>query len=323
MGATKSTQHFIISYGPAGSGKGHIVDNEMFKILKCLYPGTNFHDKYTYMALIDDYVESDEEFRNESLNIVLNYIKTHNIPIDQADTIDKMEKLFTDDQLNDIAKEIDDLYSKVRNDNKHMDLKTGKMKSYNDINTEKMISHLEKNNNVVLETTGERSFRWLWNSPELLQNKDHVVVTLIYPWVEKNDIITSAKLRFFKTLMNIKNNNFKLTPELKPPRIPNLKDLDASIDVIQNNFARCLIEDVKYEHVDNVIFWNNSYLQKEPTSFILAPKLSPEEKYIEKCHCITNCDKLKKLLIKIAEENHIMSKELRDKLIIWLDKRCG
>ena len=67
-------QHFIITFGPAGSGKGHIIENEIEDVLNCLYQQEiNLNNpNQTYMALVDNLVENDEIYRKESYKIFIN-----------------------------------------------------------------------------------------------------------------------------------------------------------------------------------------------------------------------------------------------------------
>ena len=53
-----SMPHFIVTYGPAGSGKGHIRDKYL-SYLRDIHD-VSFNETNTFEANIDSYVEKDE-----------------------------------------------------------------------------------------------------------------------------------------------------------------------------------------------------------------------------------------------------------------------
>ena len=67
-----SMPHFIVTYGPAGSGKGHIRDKYL-SYLRDIHR-VPFNETDTFEANIDSYVEKDERYIQRSIEATQEFI---------------------------------------------------------------------------------------------------------------------------------------------------------------------------------------------------------------------------------------------------------
>ena len=67
--------HFIVTYGPAGSGKGHIRDKYLSYLRNIHIHDVSFNETNTFEANIDSYVEKDERYIQRSIEATQEFIK--------------------------------------------------------------------------------------------------------------------------------------------------------------------------------------------------------------------------------------------------------
>jgi len=271
---------FLITIGAAGSGKGFIMQNLM-NFIASQYSDVKDTTNLNY-ARIDDYIELDENFIKESLNIVIkgilpdqdltNYVKTLK---NMNNTSNEINNYLTTNQLSNNLSKLENLadsFSKIYFQTRK------KYDKINDLNLNKWINARE---NIVFETTGQSKFDWIFehtplNDPDVL--KDYIVI-VVYPYVSKDIILSRALNRFIvrvndaidlgnimetttpenqnfiQYVNNIKHGNKINNIKPEAPRLPKLitgeYPLLNSIPAIQDNIADYIINCAQTQ--DNVI----------------------------------------------------------------------
>lgn len=257
---------FLITIGAAGSGKGYVMPSLM-KFINEQYQNVRDTNKLKY-ARIDDYIEIDKTFVEESLNHVIksilpdqelvNYVKSlnnMNVSMDEINNYLNTSQLTTNlAKLENLSSEFTKIYFSAR-------------KNYDAINDRNLNLWISKRKNIVFETTGQSNFDWIFsntalNDPNVL--KDYIVI-LIYPYVNKELILARALNRFISRVNdvinlggftsgttnqepkyniyvnNITHGNLMNNKKVEAPRLPTLitgqYSLLNSIPVIQNNIA--------------------------------------------------------------------------------------
>ena len=261
-------QHFIITYGPAGSGKGYIKKSYLQKLAD-KYPGSDFSEDNTFIAEIDSMVEEDEEYIYGATQIMCKFFE------DCAKTITSSESLgrFLDSVLlkwNDepcsgttLSKSLTQLYFEIR-------------RKYNSQNDKGITKAMKDGKNVIFETTGQNPnpLDWLWrcdwNAP-LCKNTNYIVC-IVFPIVDDEEILNRAKSRFKSRVMQAYKcfkgcstsigareyekaySCMRQLEKFIPPRLPDLEELRRLIPNIQDN----LVPYIKNAEIHNIVMVNNN-----------------------------------------------------------------
>lgn len=190
---------FIITYGPAGSGKGFIEDTFIKKINHHLGDKINLvSSDQLHRMQIDTYVENDRNFAYPSINHVNSMFTISelcNINIDNAinNIINGDEK--KEIKLNQASNELTSLYFKIRD-------------MYNNKNDDELKKALKDGKNIIYETTGVVPIDWLFTEPDFLTFEilQKYYVVIVYPFVDSKKIIFRAVKRFIKRSISILEN---------------------------------------------------------------------------------------------------------------------
>lgn len=327
---------FIITFGPAGSGKGYIMD-ALEKYLK------NDNDikmplDYKY-ARIDDFIEVDKEYVKNSIDETINIFSDEHLTnyIDNMGDINncitEIDNFLTNNKM---SQELELLENKSLNYVKiYMDTR----RKYNgtvDANINLWLSNRE---HIIFETTGQNNFDWLYEYT-LLSNKDvknDYKILLIYPYVETKIILARALNRFTTRVNMAKNvgkinsitdtqdenyiqyiNNIVTKTKInnilpESPRLPTLVSgnysIFYSINNIQNNIANYLNQCENDDKVNIILLYDN--MQQEP---ILSVELK-----CKKIHFANSCLLLPEFNKKYG--NHLTT-NLKD-AIIYIINHCN
>ena len=327
--------HLIISWGPPGSGKGHLLFdsyNEKTKdpsiigqIMDCLYnTKTNLHDKNkTTRGLIDNLVELSRNYRRGSWEILQKYkqkFMPKNAPM--STLIDHMHGR----DLDDLADELSALYMFVRYEKTIRIKSQSDLISKDDMVTENLKLAMKENKNAVLEMTGLNLYTWIYTWLFDTKNIDRqkTIITLVYPWVNKKHIVKATLNRLKKKIIEIEeyiqkysfdeyyNANSDESKELGAVRLPNLSELPVNVEKTQENFAKLLEKDCGGD-VDNIIMYDNNHGAGYKTTFLFSPKIERENKIKdirEKCQIVNNKQKLKNLFRTFPFMNAVLKKQL-------------
>jgi hypothetical protein len=259
----KLIQHFIITFGPAGSGKGHIIENEIEDVLNCLYQQeiNLSNPKQTYMALVDNLIENDETYRRESYKIFINsyYYKKGQKPRTKTGKITK--------NFQNLSENLSKLYFNIR-------------KKYDKINDNAITKALKNKKNIILETTGQNQLDWIWSWLFKDYKLNEIpIITIVYPWKTRKGIIDGIITRFETQVNEIekyieKNSkeNFFQNKKIKPIRLPNLAQLRDNIPIIEQNFAKIIGQNMS--KIENILIYDNNYELNKNSIFLFGPKLT-------------------------------------------------
>jgi len=321
---------FIITFGPAGSGKGYIEEyykNEIYNKYKNILRHDNFNP---YYALIDDYIEKDYDYNYKSIEYCRNNIEkirqtfmsdNNNNNINLAENIIKgnhSEKI-------DLANEIGDDLGKI-----YFDVK----KKYNATNDNMININLAKRNDIVYETTGNNKFDWIFEETHLKYDyvRNSYIIIIVYPFVRISKILERACSRFIKRVDKIDYNNISdndslssfvqqnfLLEDFLPPRLPKLSgdnSLYGSIKNIQDNISDYMIKCATgTSNVNEIMLYDNN---NQPVLSIYN-KCDSGEYVINKCANIKSFlennkgniyPNLQNTINKICVENKIYSENM-------------
>lgn len=256
---------FIITIGPAGSGKSSII-GKLMKYINKYYHNIN-PDNYE-SASIDDHVEKDENYIRDISNTIVNDIFLDNDIKDYV--IKNSHKQNSDieienyinnhkagiDSLNSITQKMTNIYMEIR-------------KGYYDTNNNNLKNWINERKNIIFETTGQNSLDWLFDGDFFTKdNIDDYLIIMAYPYVEKKEILSRALNRFAKRVKFIYDNYYhngifdveeyirdvtnKRTINnirTEPPRLPFIfygtNPLTLSVDAIQNNIIGIMKKCIK------------------------------------------------------------------------------
>lgn len=286
--------HFIITYGPAGSGKGY-VRQYFIEELNKLYPDQIIQSDNIFEAEIDQYIEADDEYKKMVLKIMCDYFTTC------ANDYVKGQGTFTQHlrnklqspgecNVNILARQLQTAYMAIR-------------AKYNYILDNDLKKAVEENKkDIVFETTGTygtNPLDWLWHCPKETDDKpwkgplckQKQNITIVFPFVKANLIIEQALSRFITAIMSwykcLKNCQMDLHEknfsgflsclseqnQAVTPRVPDLEQLEKLIPNAQTN----LIPYITNNMIDNIIIFNNDRSLQKPT--VIALKSNKTCKY--------------------------------------------
>lgn len=214
---------FIIMMGPPGSGKGFLMEY----IIRYLNKELNINIDDAKKTIIDDLIEQDDDFIIKTSEFIKKYWsidEINNLKSNILDTIDSIVHNKPNELLNKLEKTSDEL-SKIYFETR---------KKYDNQNDNNIKKHLSMKNNIIFETTGQNNFDWLYDKFITKEIRRNYSITLVYPYVNRPDILIQAINRF------IVQSNKILTGTDTWVRLPNIKLLYNSIDIIQQNFVSLL-----------------------------------------------------------------------------------
>ena len=218
--------HLIVTYGPAGSGKGFLRQNYQ-EWLEAIY-GPILGQ--IVQLEIDNYVEKDETYIEKATEITRAYIQLI------RDNSDDRGAILHEWMVNDLAA----LYMGVR-------------KFYNaqlDLDLE---DAFENGDNVIFETTGANSIKWLLDMAK--ESSYPYIITIVYPLVKRKTILERAEERFLKRkkcLQRAKGDEW--LEKCEPPRLPAPSVIMSGIGAAQKNLVSLMAEPT----VDHILLYNNN-----------------------------------------------------------------
>jgi hypothetical protein len=310
--------HLIITYGPAGSGKGFIRQHYI-PLLQKMHPGMGeINSENTFVAEIDSFVEADPDYKKQVFALLCTFF-------------DKCEKantsLATEQSL---GAYIDELLTDFKEGGDHCDawhLSMGLTKIYkttrvrydgflnNDIKTA-----IASQKNIIFETTGQNGnpLDWLWHCGErsgpFCEEAKGYLSTIVYPYVKPEIIIRRAKKRFcsrilgwYKCLKTCKaalsdksftSFNKCLTMGKDVPRLPDLQELKTLIP----NAQKHLIPYITNNRVTNIIVFDNDGATESPVCFNLKKPTEKDKQRMGRVLYKHN-DHMQKELVDAIESN--------------------
>ena len=238
----------VVVLGPTGSGKGSIEGK-----IKELY---NLDRDVTFVpVLIDDLIEENLNYKFE-INKYLSSVKEQNPSIV---TNEELANYITGKGLDESIKKFNDAYFSTRR-GYNCSIDQTKMTCDNK-NDEILTTAIKEGKNVIFETTGEREFKWLFETHKegLKSNKYNIV--LAWNVVEVCELITRNANRAKKSI-----EEFIGTTGKSAPRLPDISP-DTMFDKL-NNIIKTFKKTVK-ECTKNckhrIVVYNNT---KRPSDII-------------------------------------------------------
>lgn len=252
---------FIITYGPAGSGKGYLKPT----YLKLLDPESKINRNDIFTAEIDNYVEQDDKYKDGVYRVVFDLINGcyKQNKIKNGDPTDTPTNTPTDtkaleDFLDDVMRKWEvggGMCSATKLSEDLTNLYTSVRRDHNNALDGALMTAITERKNIIFETTGKNPdpLGWLWGSDEKkgpLYGTDYDVI-IIFPYVHNKTILERAKNRFKNRVLSIEkcfnnspepNNFVQCAREMnkRPPRLPNIPALHASIADSQRNLLSYL-----------------------------------------------------------------------------------
>lgn len=276
--------HFIVTYGPAGSGKG-FIKNRYMEYLKTAHPGIIINDENTFYAEIDNFVEKNDEYKKAIIKNLDDFFKRSfggDIEYDKQ-TIQKVQSYIMayssgenitidtaiEDSINIMISDLNETYFLAR-------------KPFNEILDKELANAIEAQKNIIYETTGGTPdpIGWLWkfDGSPLYKKTDRYVFSIVYPFVQDTTIEKRNIGRFITRLTDYYVNIKKASVELSklnvdkakilldkvsqslPPRIVNPREVKENAQKAQKN----IIEYTNNGVIDHVLLYDNNTGVDEP-----------------------------------------------------------
>jgi hypothetical protein len=276
--------HLIITYGPAGSGKGHLYPKYTQLLSKCYSSMDPITQDNTFVAEIDQYVESDPDYKDAVFRIICDFFENCQAQLETPESLGTyIKKVLSDfermDECSATALSAD-LTRAYRYTRSKYDAK---------LNAD-IAQAVKENRNIIFETTGQNSdpLNWLWYCGSGNDNwsgpfcaAPKYVKTVIYPYVDPDRILQQAQERFARRVvgwyMCLKSCRKRLgtgkftefstclvgATNAPVPRLPNLNELRTLIPVAQRN----VIPYIDNEQIENIIIYNNLEGVHDPMVF--------------------------------------------------------
>ena len=239
----------VVVLGPTGSGKGSIEGK-----IKELY---NLDRDVTFVpVLIDDLIEENLNYKFE-INKYLSSVKEQNPSIV---TNEELANYITGKGLDESIKKFNDAYFSTRR-GYNCSIDQTKMTCDNK-NDEILTTAIKEGKNVIFETTGEREFKWLFETHKegLKSNKYNIV--LAWNVVEVCELITRnanrAKESIQKFIDDSKGENAPRLPDISPDTM--FDKLTNIIKTFEKTVQECT-ENCKHR----IVVYNNT---KRPSDII-------------------------------------------------------
>lgn len=228
--------HLIVTYGPAGSGKGFLRQNYQEWLEEIYGPIL----RRIVQLEIDNYVEKDETYIEKATEITTGYIRAirDNKSDDEVTIAQRaaIEASLHEGLVNDLAA----LYMRVR-------------QFYNaqlDLDLEDAFAN---GDNVIFETTGANSIKWLLDMAK--ESSYPYIITIVYPLVQRKTILGRAEERFLKRKMCLQQaNGDEWLEKCEPPRLPAPSVIMSGIGAAQKNLVSLMADPT----VDHILLYNNN-----------------------------------------------------------------
>jgi len=298
--------HLIITYGPAGSGKG-FIRKKYTAVINSMYPQMDAIEyENTFVAEIDHHVENDGEYQNAVFVAICNFFDECNPGVMRTPVSfsKHLRELLSDFETNEpcsasrLSDRLTMIYQRFRT-------------KYNSTLDCEIQDAVKKKQHIIFETTGQNRnpLDWLWQCPGNTQDSEWTgpfcnvvgyVKTVVYPYVEPEMILSQATLRFIervvswyaclkecKTHLSQKSFNgfqscLRNQQTVGVPRLPDLKELAELIPLAQDN----IVPYIENRFVDNIILFDNNRTESEPLYFNMKTKSQNTKriiKFLSKC----------------------------------------
>ena len=234
--------HFIVTYGPAASGKGHIRDKYLSYLCN-LYPHALFNETNTFEANIDSYVEKDERYIQRSIEATQEFITACQGTQALGDCLQAREEA-----RDALVTKLQENYFDVR-------------RYYMYYMDQEIIKAMQQEKHIILETTG--SFgppTWIFDFVERALHIPSLhecpyIFTVVFPVVLPKTIQERAVDRFLGRAHRVLENDVEGMYMKEPPRLPSIVELrEKSIPQSHDNFVKILADD-RFQHV---LLYNNN-----------------------------------------------------------------
>ena len=228
--------HFIVTYGPAGSGKGHIRD-EYLSYLHNIH-NVIFDENNTFEANIDSYVEKDEKYIQKSIDATQEFINLCKDFNRLGDCLQAREEA-----RDALVTKLQKNYFEVR-------------KYYSHYMDQEIIKATEQKKHIILETTG--SFgppTWIFDFVARAAPYATYIFTVVFPVVLPETIEERAVDRFLARANRVLENDVVGMYMKEPPRLPSIVELrEKNIPRSHDNFVETMA-DGRFQHV---LLYNNN-----------------------------------------------------------------
>ena len=225
-----------MTYGPAGSGKGHIRDKYLSYLRNIHIHDVSFNETNTFEANIDSYVEKDERYIQRSIEATQEFITAC-----QARALG--DCLQAREEARDaLVTKLQGNYFEVR-------------KYYSHYMDQEIIKGTEQGKHIILETTGSFSPpTWIFDFVGRT-SKFPYIFTVVFPVVLPETIEERAVDRFLKRAHRVLENDLEGMYMKEPPLLPSIVELrETNIPQSHDNFVKTLADD-RFQHV---LLYNNN-----------------------------------------------------------------
>lgn len=273
--------HFIITYGPTGSGKGYLLDRFIDRLHNEHAELGVVTKENSYFAEVDSYIENNEVYKLAVFDVMKHFYRKvpRDVQLDDFLLHKLSEYVEGSDKL--IGRELSDkmfeAYSSVKGD--------VKKKFMSDLR-----DAIASNKHIIYELTGSKGtdpLEKFFGPKGLLNGRDDYVVSIVFPYVDDSVIIKRATQRFIERVTKAKHFVKKVVEEIPygssliglqnlnnfmkivPPRLPDILELKTlKIGVSQLN----LVQYVNSKHVKNILVYDNNVSSEPLSEFNLSKK---------------------------------------------------
>lgn len=287
--------HFIITYGPAGSGKGFIKENYI-QWLNNKYPNMKIDATNTVVAEIDNFVESDPVYKTKVFECVCTFIDECKINVSSTDSLrDHLVNVLNDwgdstkrCSASRLSKELTAIY------------KTARIPKNSALDA-LIVAGVAANKNVIFESTGQYAtpLDWLWrcgsdwNGP-LCKNMAYTK-TIVFPYVNEDTVLQRAKDRFSERVIKMYDNLKKCSKSFRhreireafecfeaakagtPPRLPDIPELQENIQKAQQH----LVPYITNQEISHVLLIDNNNPRKVMSYVdLVSPTALNDEEFV-------------------------------------------
>lgn len=299
--------HFIITYGPTGSGKGYLKEKFLSK-LQMEHPEVGEMNKInTYFAEVDDYIEGNTTYKLAVFD-VLKHFYLHSPKNENFDEYLRRKLIdFVNEDDITIGRMVSDKMFEAYNSVKDV-VKDAFM---NDLK-----QAIDERKHIVYELTGSKGTDPLgkfFSQGGLLDGiTNEYVVTIVFPYVDDKVVIHRATERFLQRVVHVKPIVINAVNELSngsshksllyirhfmenvPPRLPDILELrKEKISVSQEN----LVQYINHNHIQNVLVYDNNVSKLQIGDFNLS-KRDPNETFHKKAFVKEYGNRIHPMLMK-------------------------
>eukprot|EP00957_Ditylum_brightwellii_P209800 15363312-Ditylum_brightwellii.AAC.1 len=227
---SESNAHFIVTYGPVGTGKGFIKE-QYIQYLSKAHPEIELTEDNTFIAEIDNLIEENNEYRKAAVIHLDKFFKQSfggGIKHDK-DLLEKVRQYLRSFAGNvDLTAKLEKLIIKLLDDLENTYFTT--REPFNLIFDKALEQAIVDGENIIFETTGSSlsdPIGWLWKfySSPLYQKMDKYVLTIVYPFVQDTTIEEQNVGRFMDRLANYYVSIKKASAELAKMNVKKVQEL--------------------------------------------------------------------------------------------------